>query len=223
MKLAQSSELYSVNELECFRPPAVVYLDTQDYSRYADVLAGRGPSELISVFDELIALRDAGHCVFAFSMPVMSELLQYNPEHRELTLRKARAVEELCRGYAFAYPGQVIAEEMASAIHGSSVYSERTKSTLLNDQNRWGPPLRGAMEGVEERVQAEIERAISAVPVKNRQARRIANRVRRRFKVSNISEEMIDAIIAKWPVSSVSLGALCQLSWMEKLRRRKRG
>lgn len=77
-------------------PPLVVYLDTQDFSRFGDVLRGRGDTASEQLFQTLEERRRTDGVVFAVSMPLLAELLQYHPDFRETTLRKAEAVERLC-------------------------------------------------------------------------------------------------------------------------------
>src|SRR5687768_8913358 len=96
------------------QPPVTVYLDTQDYSRFGDVVRGRGPKEIEEVFSRLQELRTRGVAQFVYSMPILSELLQYDANFEETSLAKARAIEELCGGAALLFPGRLIEREAAT-------------------------------------------------------------------------------------------------------------
>lgn len=63
--------------------PPVVYLETQDYSRFGDVLRGKSDSATEALFLALEQRKQTGNAVFAISMPVFSELLQYDSDFRD--------------------------------------------------------------------------------------------------------------------------------------------
>jgi hypothetical protein len=55
--------------------PPVVYLDTQDYSRFGDVLRGRADDATKALSRELERLKQDGDAIFAVSMPILGKLL----------------------------------------------------------------------------------------------------------------------------------------------------
>lgn len=76
-----------------------VYLDTSDYSAFGDVERGIDSEKAQAaapIYQQLLSYKRAGVARFAYSMPILSELLQYNPAHSETSFAKARAVEALC-------------------------------------------------------------------------------------------------------------------------------
>lgn len=118
--------------------PLVVYLDSQDYSRFADAEIGRGREEDLSVFHELIRMKEAGDIKIIYSPMNMSELLQYDNGGRELTLRKAGVVERLASPDAFFDIARIIGYQILGAAcrHGR-VGTEWSQSTPISGNNGW--------------------------------------------------------------------------------------
>lgn len=79
----------------------ILYLDTQDFSRFADCLGGRGESDAETALEFLLPLIDSGKVVVPYSMAHISELLQYEGGGSELTYRKASAIERISGSYTF--------------------------------------------------------------------------------------------------------------------------
>ena len=98
--------------LQCEKPvPPIVYLDSQDFSRLADVSAGRADPDVGALLLQLLGLVDAGRIIVPLSMGHLSELLQYEGGGRDLTLRKATVIEQICRTYAFRPPNDLFLED----------------------------------------------------------------------------------------------------------------
>ena len=53
--------------------PPIVYLDTQDYSRFGDVLRGKADAATEGLFNALEARKRSGDAIFAVSMPIFGE------------------------------------------------------------------------------------------------------------------------------------------------------
>ncbi len=110
--------------------PKTVYLDTQDYSRIADAVHGRGDASLIPVYEKLREFARAGEYRFCFSYMIVSELLQFDPNGLDIARRKAAVVEELCGGNAFPTMFWMLASEIAGAGKRRGFEPSRQMSTL---------------------------------------------------------------------------------------------
>lgn len=121
--------------------PLIVYLDTQDLSRFGDVLRGKGDALHEALFNKLEARKLAGDVAFPLTMPLMSELLQYDAAHRETTLRKAEAVERLCGVHAMPPTTRLVAMEVAHSAHQSGLIASDPRAEILSDDRLWFPSL----------------------------------------------------------------------------------
>lgn len=92
--------------------PKLVYLDTQDYSKFADAVAGFKHMELLPILQELTEAADSGEVQFCFSQVIISELLQVAASSLKIAQRKARIVERLCGRRAFPNPFWVFKSEL---------------------------------------------------------------------------------------------------------------
>ncbi len=92
--------------------PIILYLDTQDYSRFADCFAGRGSTHAEEVLEALLPMIQSGQVVCPISMVHVSELLQYEDGGHQLTYRKAETIEKLCWPNAFADFNSLIEREI---------------------------------------------------------------------------------------------------------------
>lgn len=136
------------------RPP-IVYLDTQDYSRFGDVLRGKADSKTEALFIALCQMRRDGKAIFAASMPILAELLQYDFGYRETTIKKAEAVEMLCGPWAMAYPSAIVADEIAQFAERRGITVERP--SLLNDERRWFPDIDNVFANLREQMKAAVD------------------------------------------------------------------
>lgn len=186
--------------------PPLVYLDTQDYSRFADALVGRGDSALVGVYDQLLDLKRRGLVRFGYSAAIVSELLQYEASERELTYRKARVIQELCDGHALLYHGRLIAFEFAQVAHGAGLLSRlRGPRSALSTDNDWFPPFVGALKGMRERFDERrksiIAEETAGVVGMNRQRRRQLERRVQKVSYAELVRGSIDKFAAEWPIS----------------------
>ena len=161
------------------REPVTVYLDTQDYSRFGDVLRGRANVEMERLFENLRLLKTDGLARFAYSMPVLSELLQYDPEHEETTNAKARAVEELCGDTALLWPQRLI--EKQANIYGRSLGLALPDEPLdcIRSGNEWFPRLSNELSGFRDRLLNGIDGAAARFGPLNRKQKRALGAAKR--------------------------------------------
>jgi hypothetical protein len=134
----------------------IVYLDTQDFSRFADCLNGRGTPGAQTVLDVLLPEIDAGRVICPVSMAHLSELLQYDGGGRDLTLRKAEAVERLSGPYAFRNMNDMLAADLIDFAEKKGFLRQppmRPRYFPLDEDGQWHPSvgrvlndLKGEME-----------------------------------------------------------------------------
>lgn len=192
--------------------PVTVYLDTQDYSRFGDVLRGKSDRATERLFDDLKARRSSGQAVFALSMPILSELLQYDADYRETTLLKAEAVEQLCGPHALAFPTRLVAREIAVVAQAAGLADQRSLPPALNSDRYWFPHVGDMLAELKADLLAGAQREVSGYPLGNRNARRAAKKMVRSLNLGELVQQSAPELAGKLglPVAAVtgSLGAL---------------
>lgn len=73
-----------------------VYLDTSDFSYFADVKMGKGTPENKKILDELLELKNHGKVEFRYSMVHISELLKSPSSYKKENFARGKIIEELC-------------------------------------------------------------------------------------------------------------------------------
>jgi hypothetical protein len=143
------------------RRPLVVYLDTQDLSRFGDVLRGKADARHEKLFADLEACKLAGDVVFPVTMPLMSELLQYDAAHRETTLRKAEAVERLCGVHAMPATTRLVAMEVARSAHQSGLVTSAPHIEIPSADRLWFPSLTDTLHELRDSMQAAARQSLA--------------------------------------------------------------
>lgn len=141
--------------------PLIVYLDTQDLSRFGDVLRGKGDAQHERLFSDLKARKLAGDVVFPLTMPLMSELLQYDAGHRETTLRKAEAVEQLCGVHAMPSTTRLAAMEVARSAHQSGLIVSAPRVEIPSDDRLWFPSLTDTLHDLRASMHAAARQSLA--------------------------------------------------------------
>jgi hypothetical protein len=112
--------------------PLRIYLDTSDYSRFADI-GYRNEQGLPAILDFLREKRAQGLIEIRFSEVHLSEFLK-DPNQRTLALRKAQIMEELCGDLVFRSVGDVFEAER------NALRSEADpESFVLSNEGEWFP------------------------------------------------------------------------------------
>lgn len=142
--------------------PLIVYLDTQDLSRFGDVLRGKGDAQHERLFNDLEARKLAGDVVFPVTMPLMSELLQYDATYRETTLRKAEAVERLCGVHAMLPTTRLAAMEVARSAYQSGLIASVPRVEILSDDRLWFPSLTDTLHDLRASMHAAARQSLAA-------------------------------------------------------------
>jgi len=156
-----------------------VYLDTQDFSRFGDVLRGRSDAATEKCFVNLEAIRANGDAVFAASMPLIGELLQYDASFRETTMKKAEAVERLCGAWALAYPSRLVGFEIAHAAFSRGLLPRRPDGSVISCDRYWYPNIRGTLDDVRGRFDREVREQISRSGADRATRRRVASQMKK--------------------------------------------
>jgi len=199
---------------------AIVYLDTQDYSRLADAVAGRGQADLLPVYDQLRKFAREGVVEFCFSYMIVSELLQLNPSDIEIARRKASVVEELCGAHAFPNIFWLLSADLTAAARGRGIATKASPN--LEKIVFGGQWIRTELADLEEMFVAFDERVASAANSEMTTALgRVPNRKDRRRFAKPHSIEIAQRIVAESPFYPVIKGTPLQGKFVDALRRKK--
>lgn len=184
----------------------IVYLDSQDFSRFGDVLRGKGQSMAEGLYYRLCALKADGAAIFVTSMPLLGELLQYHPNFRETTICKAQAVEQLCGSNAIMFPSRLIAVEIAQVAQVACLTSERALPSAVSSDRYWYPDVSSAFVGLKTQFQETLESEIGRSQFVNRAQRRNAKRLGRKMDMIDLMQEAAPAMAAQFglPLNAIT-------------------
>lgn len=199
----------------------IVYLDTQDYSRLADAISGRGHENLIPVYEQLRKFAHEGTFNFCFSYMIVSELLQLNSQDIEITRRKAVVMEELCGSHGFPIIFWLLSAEIAAAAQKRGIAPTRHLPTL--EQVIFGgqwirtelPDAEIMFEGFEEKIAAESK----AIVLK--ELGRPPNRNERRRFAKPVSMDDARRFVATAQVYPIIAGTDLVDKFADALRRKR--
>jgi hypothetical protein len=118
--------------------PIRIYLDTSDYSRFADIGYREEPG-IPAILDFLREKKSQGLIEIRFSAVHLFEFLK-DPSQRELALRKTEVVEELCGDLAFRYFTDVFDREREALRSGAD-----PEPLVTSDEGEWFPNV--ALDG----------------------------------------------------------------------------
>jgi hypothetical protein len=164
--------------------PLVVYLDSQDYSRFGDVLRGRGDAQSEQIYRQLLHQKASGYVVFAYSMPILGELLQYDAAYAETTHRKAEAVAELCDGWALAFPSRLVAHEIATTAHRFGWAQNGPACSILTDDGYWYPNIAELLADLKLTMRGQLSEELATYHLPTRAARQRAKTPSRKMSLS---------------------------------------
>ena len=183
----------------------VVYLDTQDFSRFGDVLRGKEDADTERLFLTIEEKAKSKAAIFPVSMPILSELLQYNSDYRETTMRKAEAVERLCGTWALAFPQRLIAAEIAG-FAGSLGEPIKDHRPVLSSDREWFPDISSSLSNFGAELKDSIADEMAKKALVGRKMRRMAKSEIRRLDPAGAMERIAPEIAARYgiPVAAVS-------------------
>lgn len=168
----------------------VVYLDSQDYSRFGDVLRGASKDDTLSaLFLDLVERKNRGEVIFAISMPVLAELFQYNADFRDTSFKKAEAVEQLCGKNALAHPARLVGAEILTAAAGCGMLDSVEEVNLLSSDRYWFPSAASSLIDLKKRIQTAIDEKLADPNLGSRKQRRFAKRAMRNFDPVRATQE----------------------------------
>lgn len=114
--------------------PLRIYLDTSDYSRFADI-GYRNEPGLPTILDFLREKKAQGLIEVRFSEVHLSEFLK-DPSQRTLALRKVQIMEELCGDLSFRSVGDVFEAERNAFRSGAD-----PEPSVISDKGEWFPAI----------------------------------------------------------------------------------
>lgn len=184
----------------------VVYLDTQDFSRFGDVLRGKSDAGTEKLFLDLEMSAKAGSVIFPASMPHYSELLQYDVDYRETTIKKAEAVERLCGTWALAYPSRLIASEIGEVCRRHGIIPQSKFSSVLSAERYWYPNVASVFDDIRTKIRGAVDVEIDALQLPSRALRRKARSLAKKLDIGAAAKEVAPEMAAKFglPVSAIT-------------------
>jgi len=114
--------------------PLCIYLDTSDYSRFADI-GYRNEPELPAILDFLREKKAQGLIEIRFSEVHLSEFLK-DPNQRNLALRKVQIMEELCGDLVFRSVSDVFEAERNAFRSGTD-----PEPSVISNKGEWFPAI----------------------------------------------------------------------------------
>ncbi|MFL6726126.1 MAG: hypothetical protein ACJ8FS_06395 [Sphingomicrobium sp.] len=172
--------------------PVTVYLDTQDYSRFGDVIRGQSSDEFERVFEQLKSLRDRGRARFVYSAAVVSELLQYDSEYEDTCIAKAKAIEQLCAGQVVLFPSRLVERQAADFAATQGILSIAPSWEWVRNGNEWFPRVSSELESFKDNLRQRMDDTIQ-------QFGSLPRSVRRRLKGQGTDRVIIQAARAAVP------------------------
>jgi hypothetical protein len=180
--------------------PKTVYLDTQDFSRFGEVVRGKSDQPTKEIFEYLLTSSRKNEARFVYSMVTLSELLQYNPEFEQKTLARAEAVELLCRGWCCINPSRLMAREAARLLG----HENDDCVDVIQPGNDWTPNISNVFSDFESRLAEAKQSIVNEFRGMNRRARKIAEKGASDRAFSRLLAEAAPVIAAEYGLSENS-------------------
>ena len=164
-----------------------VYLDTQDISKFGDVIRGKSQDFDENIYHKLLNYRARGDVIFPVSMVMFSELMQYSTENRDICIAKAQAMENLCGPWAVPYPGRLMAMELAELLCDNGRYRLKKKPLYITDDRYWYPTIATYMlDDFVKKLRMRERKKIDDIPTKNFMHKRAKLQKRKKLSLSEI-------------------------------------
>ena len=128
-------------------------------------------------------------------MPILGELLQYNKDFRETTLKKAEAVERLCGVWALPYPTRLIAAEVAMAAQCLGLSTTSKEISVLSSDRYWHPNIEDVFDDLGAQIRQSWDAEIAALG--SRALRRRAARQLHKLDFLKVASAAAPEIAAK--------------------------
>jgi len=140
--------------------PLQVYLDSNDFSRFAEYLAGRGKPEFGLILDELERLIASGSIECRYSYIHIVEAAPTSEEAVRFAVERAHAIERICGRKTFAPYMNLPLIEAVGALGDSSsnvLPRDRTHMHGRGDNGEWFPSFAEMMIEIADWVRSMIE------------------------------------------------------------------
>ncbi len=186
------------------RAPPTVYLDSQDYSRFGDVLRGKSDADTEALFLDLEARKSAGDVIFAVSMPIIGELFQYNANFRETTIKKTEAIERLCGTWSLAFPSRLLAAQIIDTAKSQGLGLEAPEINVLTSDRYWYPNIAASFEGLRDKMRLELDQQISAMSLSRHLRRGVAKNARK-VDFYKIAQEAAPVLAADYGIPAEAI------------------
>lgn len=176
--------------------PLTVYLDTSDYSRFGDVIRGKGDNHTETIYNKLIEFRSNGDVHFVYSLPIISELFQFDPQFPATTESKAEVVEKLCGENAFFWPWRSLAFDISMCWFQSNNSNSQRKPISIDSQ--WYPNTSKEVGDLKKTLESYLGSELRNREFVNRKRRRSAEANVRKFDFTQIAQPLIDEISLRY-------------------------
>jgi hypothetical protein len=115
----------------------VIYLDTQDYSKFSDLLAGKGNEKLRPIMEKLFQFLEKEEIVICYSVVILNEIFQKSENNQKLiTLnrKKAKTIELLCGNFCFLDSSEIISILLSDKLED---IGRNYRNDFISSENKW--------------------------------------------------------------------------------------
>ncbi|HEX4955425.1 MAG TPA: hypothetical protein VF017_18700 [Thermoanaerobaculia bacterium] len=174
----------------------MVYLDTSDYSRLADIGHRKEAEGLRPVLEFLLEEKRHGRVQIRFSFIHILEILKNSSEDLTLALRKASLIERLCGEAVFKYPASVFSTE-ATRFHEGGL----DRGLVTSDEGIWYPDVIPDMSGFRDEMAILFEEAFRRIGMPEREVRRYVEHGGLTPKAVSDLSKMLDPLSRQMPMA----------------------
>jgi hypothetical protein len=179
--------------------PLQVYLDSNDFSRFGQVLEGAGKPEYRELYEELMVLADEGEVEFRLSYIHVAEGAATAEAHIDRAVHRAAAMATLTRGHCLAPYFTLHVLEAAALVVGDIAVPPRLRNQLhaRNHAGRWFPSFRSTFHEIADAVAALARDPFQSLGLEpgNRKARRQQGKAPQQMR--RVIEQTVDIALAK--------------------------
>ncbi|MFZ2871943.1 hypothetical protein [Zavarzinia sp.] len=186
------------------RNTPIVYLDSQDISRFGDVLRGKSDGDTEKIFIELEKRKNNGAAIFVLTMPILGEIFQYDRDFRETTLKKAEAAERLCGRWALPYPSRLVAAEFSVIAQKFGLLEGDKSFNFLSEDRYWYPNISEVFEKLKDDFESMVDKEVSLLNLPSRSLRRRAKSAAMKLDFRSIPSSLIEDIEEKYGIKNIN-------------------
>lgn len=172
--------------------PVKVYLDTSDYSRFADIGRDGRQTKLEPILAEIISFADDGIADFRFSAIHMAEILKFTQETKEVAVRKAKLIERLCGNKCLTFISEIWKNEWICARSAKGAGKTQGPIYAYSESGKWYPDVSGITDGLRHSVISGIKKKIQEDSKLTRPERRaILSKIIKNGQLTELAETML--------------------------------